>query len=510
MSKKTVGIVLLVSVSFFNSCQYEDTSPSKGYVAFTLSADNIIGMQSASVAASAVVDIKDQQGKTVAEKQKIALSASGPGYATDNFPLPTGNFTLTSFVLLNAADEIIYAAPMANASKANSLRDPLPIAFSVSKEKLTQVAPEVVSVASQDTPDSFGYATFGFKQSDPQIINLKVSVKLQVGEFLYENIQTTIQVRGFDANNNLKWNDTISFVGPNDNLLPILSGYDHYTVSMEKWGATDSQTITATELSNARADGPTPVTYGLAGKAPYLRKPIFTYQYWSGPNGVNFQSRTEYSYDNTGKVHRINFYENYTTDSAAAVPTRYQTFEYLSSGSVSKLTNYWANNTKMSEDNYEYGVDGSLLRITEANYSAAVNSIMNLSVDASTQKVKASYAYSNGRGFDYEFSYIYKNLVSDKTTEGTDLCNNGSYSYDRNINPFKHLGYVSYLLADNYSINNRLTENVDYVSCAFPSLVPISYSYKYDDLGYPTEKITHYKGTTQFSATKYYYQTFPQ
>jgi hypothetical protein len=29
-------------------------------------------------------------------------------------------------------------------------------------------------------------------------------------------------------------------------------------------------------------------------------------------------------------------------------------------------------------------------------------------------------------------------------------------------------------------------------------------------MGYPTKKITHYKGQTKVSATKYYYQEFPQ
>jgi hypothetical protein len=164
----------------------------------------------------------------------------------------------------------------------------------------------------------------------------------------------------------------------------------------------------------------------------------------------------------------------------------------------------------MSEDTYEYGVNDNILKITEANYSAALTSTMSLSAVPSTEKIKASYSYSNGSSFDYEFTYTYKNLVSDKTTKGVELCNNGTYTYDRNINPLTHLGYVSYLVSDSYSVNNRLTENVAYVSCGFPSLVPTTYSYKYDELGYPTEKITHYNGTTQITAIKYYYQTFPQ
>lgn len=345
----------------------------------------------------------------------------------------------------------------------------------------------------------------------PSMTNLKVTVKFLVGEFLYENVEVPIDIKGLDAADNLKWSNTFSFTGPTD-TLQLLSGYDHYTISIDKWGVTDSQVITGKQLFDGRADGPAPVTYGLGGKVPYVRKPILTLQYWGEPDNLKVQSRTEYSYDNSGSVHRITNYGNYTNDSTAELPTSYQTFEYLNgNGKLSKLTTYYSeNNFKASEDSYEYGVNGDLLRITQANYAAAVNSVMSLSADAVTQKIKASYSYSNGRGFDYEFVYNCKNLVSDKTTEGSTVCNNGVYAYDRNINPFKHLGYISYLLADNYSINNRVSENVNYINCAFPSLVPLSYSYKYDDLGYPTEKTTKYKGTTLTSAVKYYYVTFAQ
>lgn len=345
----------------------------------------------------------------------------------------------------------------------------------------------------------------------PQMIKMKVDVKLQVGEFLYENIETPIDITGFDDANNVKWSNTFSFVGPTD-TLQVLSGFDHYTISIDKWGVTDNQTITAKQLYDGRADGPATVTYGLGGKVPYIRKPIFTLQYWGGPTDMKVQSRTEYSYNPSGTVRRITYYENYTNDSTAAIPSRYQTFEYESgTDRLTKLTTYYQeNNFKASEDNYEYGVDGNLLKITESNYAAALTSAMNLSVDASAQKIKASYSYSNGRGFDYEFTYNYKNLVSDKTTQGSETCNNGAYTYDRNINPFKHLGYVPYLVSDTYSINNRITENIDYIACGFPVLVPTSHSYKYDDLGYPTEKITKYKDTTLTSAEKYYYVTFGQ
>ncbi len=50
----------------------------------------------------------------------------------------------------------------------------------------------------------------------------------------------------------------------------------------------------------------------------------------------------------------------------------------------------------------------------------------------------------------------------------------------------------SYILF-NLSFNNKLTENVNYVNCAFPSLIPESFEYEYNAEGYPTVATTTYK-----------------
>lgn len=75
--------------------------------------------------------------------------------------------------------------------------------------------------------------------------------------------------------------------------------------------------------------------------------------------------------------------------------------------------------------------------------------------------------------------------MTDRTTRGLQLCGDGHYTYDNDINPFSNFGYTDYLLT-NLSINNKLSENVNYINCAFPSFIPSSRSYAYNDSGYPT------------------------
>ena len=349
-------------------------------------------------------------------------------------------------------------------------------------------------------------------ETTPQIasgetINLNVMVKLQVGKYLYENNEAIIVAKGFDAGNNEVWSKEYLFVGPDANMLPIVSGFDHYNISFQKWGVTDSQSFTGEQLRNDRADGDHPVTYGLAGVVPFIKKPIIAHTY---STDVKFpiESRTEYTYSDNGQVKRISYFNDFSSDSASNAPSRYDLFTYDNNGNLSKLTSYDVRtNTTTTEDTYQYGIDNDVVRITEANYSAALTATLDLTVDTQAQQTTAIYQYSNGRGIQYRFKSSWKNLVSSSESNGEELCNTGAFTYDRNINPFRHLDYTSFYLSNN-SINNTLTEDVDFIGCAFPTLIPLSYEYKYDDMGYPTEKITHYKNITATSVTKYTYQEF--
>jgi hypothetical protein len=106
--------------------------------------------------------------------------------------------------------------------------------------------------------------------------------------------------------------------------------------------------------------------------------------------------------------------------------------------------------------------------------------------------VSVNYSLSNGNSFSYAFNTLYKNIVNDETTQAGQTCNQGSYLYDKNVNPFRHLGYMDFYLLY-WSINNKVAEQVDYLACGFPVLMPLFHYYSYDQDGYPIEKITKYK-----------------
>lgn len=146
------------------------------------------------------------------------------------------------------------------------------------------------------------------------------------------------------------------------------------------------------------------------------------------------------------------------------------------------------NGKYFKELNYSYGVQD---KITEINLNSGVTTTLLITNDTDNN-VRIAFTFSNGGAFLYEYETRHKNIVNDKTTKGSQLCNKGVYTFDKNINPFLHLGYLDVQFRK-WTVNNKVTEHVDHLACAFPTLIPVSYEYTYDQDGYPIKQITSYR-----------------
>jgi hypothetical protein len=215
------------------------------------------------------------------------------------------------------------------------------------------------------------------------------------------------------------------------------------------------------------------------------------------------QLKVTYAYDKAGKVSKITFF-GYNPNSGSFEELRHLDFLYTN-GQVNKITGYLTGDKDYYiEDSYQYSSDLHVSKISENNIAVGVTSEANFTYHPADSSVLVAYTYSNGASFEYEYYYNNHNIVSDKTTRGSELCNDGAYTYDQNKNPFKDLGYIDYNLT-NLSVNNKLTEDVNYVGCAFPSLVPESYTYEYNELGYPTKATTTYKSQSGAKSQKTFF-----
>ena len=344
------------------------------------------------------------------------------------------------------------------------------------------------------------------------MVLIKAEVKIEVGGIRYENLDAHLNVSGYDFNNSKQWTKEYDFIGPVD-TLEIQNGFHHYSIELvDKWGMNDIQSeIPANEIWDGRADGPRPVTYGLGGVtgARKLSMHVNSIEVDIPGTGIVYQpeSRASYVYIGDGRLETIHR-EIYNTQSAQFEENSIQTFTY-EGAVVSKIVTT-LNGQLYSEDQYSYGVEN---KITETLYFnnglvATQTSTRHDGADSLHNSVKVNYNYSNGNSFLYEFEVLYKNIVSDKTTQYGQVCNQGNYVYDKNINPFLHLGYLDFNF-QNWSVNNKLREDVNYQACSFPGLSPDSYDYTYNSNGYPVKKITTYKsssGHLGHSQLEFYYE----
>jgi len=220
--------------------------------------------------------------------------------------------------------------------------------------------------------------------------------------------------------------------------------------------------------------------------------------------GLGFipQLKVAYQYE-SGKLSKYTVF-SYDPDLQSLVEQRHFDFSYVND-QVDKIKGYLTGvDNHYIEYSYQYLPDSRVLKITENNLGAGINSEANFSYDDPNESVEVVYSFSTGGSFKYKFFYQSENILSDMTTQGAQLCNAGAYTYDHQNNPFKDLGYVDYQL--NYlSANNKLTEEVSYVGCSFPSLVPEYYTYEYNDQGYPTVATTFFSSGAK-SEKKFFYQ----
>jgi hypothetical protein len=323
-------------------------------------------------------------------------------------------------------------------------------------------------------------------------IRSRVDVKAQVGNVLYENVDAIISVQALSESGETQWSDELDYISSSEetSYVMIPAGYHRYVITASVWGATESQTFTSQQLFDQRADGPGAVTYVFAPAvpAPKLTRVIKKMQQLPGGEFLPYR-KTEYEWED-GKVSRILDYE-YNAETESFFLSRHSSLTY-SENRVVKMSGYHADNNELYiETLYEYNASGNISRIKESNSEAGVNTEVNLTWDYPHQSAKAVFEFSNGEGFIYDFSLTEKNISADKTREGSSVCNEGSYEFDRNINPYRHLGYVDLLLG-NISINNKTSEDVQYLACSFPQVVVESYDYTYAESGYPLSGTAHY------------------
>jgi hypothetical protein len=167
LSALAIVAYLATSAIMFTSCEEDEPLKPKGEVTFDFSVatnDNLkstLDGDDAPLADAVLVTIKDNSGETVYENEEIKLYNMNGSFISEPISLVEGSHKLTKFMVLDAEDNVIYASPLAGSPYAYLVGQPLAIDFNIQQDEVTKLAPEVLST-EESTPESFGYATFGF------------------------------------------------------------------------------------------------------------------------------------------------------------------------------------------------------------------------------------------------------------------------------------------------------------------------------------------------------------
>ncbi len=252
MKKIVLSICSLVVLSLlYISCNKEDIKPNKkeGIVefGFSLKAPSHSGAQKSSMKAPAsdpaavVVSIKKANGNSAYTMQKVDLYNMNGYYISKPLSLLPGSYTIEQFFVVDAAGNVMYATPFQGSPKAYLVSEPLPISFTVSKDAVTKIVPEVLST-EDSTPEDFGYSTFSFE--------VVKTFDFLIGVFVYnestQNFELTNANLTIIAASKTIYTDTLAAI---TNKITINDGYDNYFLSITKDGyKTWSDTLTAAEL----------------------------------------------------------------------------------------------------------------------------------------------------------------------------------------------------------------------------------------------------------------------
>jgi hypothetical protein len=250
--------LVIFSVTGLYSCNKDSGDNALGTAEFSISLpEGINQLKSASVDSAIVsyqlmVSVEDMNGHSVLSDKMIPLYTFGTGFVSEKIEIRAGEFKLTKFMVINPSGEVILASPQAGSPMAYLATKPLPFTFNIYPDRVTQLLPEVLSVAGL-SPDQFGYVSFGVKVIKP--LTFYTMCVLDPGNpMIMAPIQITNARLTVAANDG--WHFTF-MLQPMVNKLIIRGGSEFYKFLLEKEGYPSvTMQFTAAQLLATTYDNP--------------------------------------------------------------------------------------------------------------------------------------------------------------------------------------------------------------------------------------------------------------
>lgn len=270
-------MLAILAVAGFTACE-KSLPEGKGTAEFSLLIPGELksGTISDSIAATyqLLVSVEDMKGNAIFTDKLIPVYSFGPGFVSEKVEINTGEYKLTKFMVINPSGVVIFASPLAGSPLAYLTTRPLPFAFAILPEKVTQVVPEVLTVGDQ-TPDKFGYVSFGIKVIKPLTFwgGAIIDNPMIMAPFpLWTEAKLTVTARD-------GWHYTFKLAAGVNQII-IRGGSDKYLFVLEKEGFLPQKfEFTARQLLETTKESP------LYLKIPWDAVPMQTFVLQPGPDG---------------------------------------------------------------------------------------------------------------------------------------------------------------------------------------------------------------------------------
>lgn len=232
MKKLLLWTVLMLMGATLQFCTDEENPGlEKVQFTFSLSATGNNGgrVEWANLPSSLLLSVQNNASVPVFTLKEIELLRAGDNFITEPLEFTPGYYKVTDFILVDASSTVLYATPKSGSTLAKAVVHPLPYNFSVVKNKVTNVAMEVIDV-TQQLPEDFGYTSFAIDAVNPLQLAVFTTIgtvtSLTTAEAYILHGNDTIKETTLAATINL-----ISFSGaPQDEyqLIVLKSGYNPY------------------------------------------------------------------------------------------------------------------------------------------------------------------------------------------------------------------------------------------------------------------------------------------
>jgi len=230
------GLILVAVVSLI-SCEKKDIGTGLGTAEFSIDVQDGLGQtksdspsDTAKASFQLMISVEDMAGNALFTDKMIPIYAFGTSFVSENIEMKPGEFKLTKFLVINPSGIVVFAAPRAGSPLAYLVNRPLPVNFNIVPGQVTRILPEVLPVDNQ-TPDKFGYATFGVQIIKPLSFwaGAVIDNPMIMAPFpQFTEARLTVQAKD-------GWHYTFKLYAGLNNII-IRGGSEIYTFLLEKEG----------------------------------------------------------------------------------------------------------------------------------------------------------------------------------------------------------------------------------------------------------------------------------